>query len=97
VEMGVPLQEVSGRAADELEGGFGCGCGSAELGQEVAPTAEPRPKQARNGEHHVTVGHGSEQLLPRPFGPEELLLLLAGGAEAAPAAGEGDQHAPVAL
>jgi hypothetical protein len=45
----------------------------------------------------VAVGYGSEKLLPEPFGTQELLLLLAGGAEAAPAAREGDEDASAAL
>jgi hypothetical protein len=110
VKMGVPLQEVSrrgkrddeagaevlsGRAADELDGGLGPRPG--ELGQEVTPTAKQWPQQTRDGEHHVAVGDGSEELLAQPFGPEELLLLLAGGAEAAATAGKGDEYATAAL
>jgi len=94
--MGVPLQEVPrscegddeagahaipGGATDELGGGLGPSPG--ELGQHVAPTAKKRPQQARDGQHHVTVRDRSEQLLAQPLGPEELLLLLARGAEAA--------------
>jgi len=45
----------------------------------------------------VTVRDRSEQLLAQPLGPEELLLLLARGAEAAAAAGEGDENAPAAI
>ena len=99
VQIGVPLEEVSrggdgddgagprvgcGGAADELGGRFGGG--PAELGEEVSATAKQRPQQARDRQHHVAVGYGSEKLLPQPFGPQELLLLLAGGAEAASAA-----------
>jgi hypothetical protein len=56
-----------------------------------------RPQQARDGQHHVTVRDRSEQLLAQPLGPEELLLLLARGAEAAAAPGEGHENAPAAL
>ena len=99
--MRVPLQEISGggdgdddtgahvtsrRAAHGFDDRL---CASpGEFGQEVAPPAKQRPQQTRNREHDVTVGDGSEQLLAQPFGPEQLLLLLAGRAGAAPAAGE---------
>jgi hypothetical protein len=108
--MRVPLQEVSrggdrddeagpevasGGPPDELDGRYCARPG--ELGQEVPPAAKERPQQARYGQHHVAVGDGSEQLVAQPFGPKKLLLLLAGGAEAAATAGERDQHAPAAL
>jgi hypothetical protein len=109
MEMRVPLEEissrgegndeagtgaVSGRAADKLEGGL-C-ASSGQLGEEVTPTAKQGPQQARDGQHGVAVGYGSEQLLAPPLGPQELLLLPAGGAEAASAAGEGDEHTATA-
>jgi len=50
----------SALAAEELAGGLGPGPG--ELGQQLTATAEQRPKQPRDGEHHVAVGHGGEQL-----------------------------------
>ena len=45
----------------------------------------------------MTVGDRSQQLLAQPLRPQELLLLLARGAEAAPATGEGHENAPAAL
>jgi hypothetical protein len=43
------------------------------------------------------MGRCGQDFVAQPLGPEELLLLLAGGTEAAAAAGEGDQDAPSAL
>jgi hypothetical protein len=110
MEVRMPLQEISSggdgddetgadvssrRAADEFHARL---CASpGQLGQQIAPAAKQRPQQPRDGEHNVTMGHGSEQLLAQPFGPQELFLLLAGGAEAAAPAGEGNQHAPSTL
>jgi hypothetical protein len=44
----------------------------------------------------VAVGDFGQDFVAQPLGPEHLLLLLAGRAEAAAAAGEGDQNAPAA-
>jgi hypothetical protein len=44
----------------------------------------------------VAVGDFGQDFAAQPLGPEQLLLLLAGWAEAAAAAGEGDQDAPAA-
>ncbi len=77
-----------------LAGAWG---GREQRAPEVTPTAKERPQQARDGQHDMAVGDGSEKLLPKPFGPEQLLLLLTGGAEATGTAGEGDEHAAAAL
>jgi hypothetical protein len=68
-EGGVPFRHgeeaaVRGEAAvgsEQIEMGVPRG-GPGELGQEIAPTANERPQQTRDG-HDVTVRDGSEQLV----------------------------------
>jgi hypothetical protein len=66
----------------------------SKLIEQLAPVvAEQRTQEAWDRENHVAVRDGQEYLLAQPLGPEQLLLLLARGAEAATAAGEGNQNA----
>ena len=111
VQMRMPLQEVSrggdrhhdpgshvavaARMTDELLDGLGAG--ARELAEQLPPPAEQRAQEARDGEHHMAVRDSQQHFVAQPLGPQELLLLLARGAEAAATAGEGDQNALAAL
>ena len=92
--MGVPLDEIPRRGdrdheagagvvaeapADELGGGLGGG--AAQLGEQLAAAAQERPQQPRDCQDDVAVSNLGQYLLAQPLGPEELALLLAGGAE----------------
>jgi len=111
VQVGMPLQEISrggdrdddpttcvglaARVAQELLDRLGPGAG--KLAEQLPPATEQWTQQARDREHHVAVRDGQEHVLAQPLGPQELLLLLARGAEAAAPTREGDEHAPAAL
>jgi hypothetical protein len=73
------------------------GPGAGKLAEQLPPATEQWTQQARDREHHVAVRDGQEHVLAQPLGPQELLLLLARGAEAAAPTREGDEHAPAAL
>ena len=90
-----PRVAFAARVTDELLDGLGAGAG--ELTEQLPPAAEQRAQEAWDGEHHMAVRDAQQHLLAQPLGPQQLLLLLARGAEAAAPAGEGDEHAPAAL
>jgi len=106
----MPLDEISsgGDRDDEAGAGvvaeapaheLGCGLGggAAQLGEQLTPSAEQGSQQPRDGQDDVAVRDRGQHLLAQPLGPQELTLLLARGAEGAPATGEGHQHASAAL
>jgi hypothetical protein len=107
--MRMPLQEVAARGDGDDDAGprvraelpphvLGEGLGAAlrEVEEQLAPLSEHPPQQARHGQDDMAMGHRRQHLLPQPLGPQDLLLLLAGGAEAAAAAGERAEHARAA-
>ena len=73
------------------------GGGTAQLCEQLAPAAEERTQQPRDGQDDVAVGDRGQHLVAQPLGPQDLSLLLARGAERAAAAGKGDEHAAPAL
>jgi len=96
VAVGMPLDQVaSGRHTghharpDALSEGFlhegtNRRCrGVPQLDQQLAPAAEERTQQPRDGEDDVTVRNRGEQLLPQPLRPQQGALLFARGAEGA--------------
>ncbi len=86
---------IPGGPADKLA--HGLGCRPAQLAEQLAATPEERPQQPRDGQHDMAVCDLLQHLLTQPLGPKDLPLLLARRAEAAAAAGEGDEHAAPAL
>lgn len=73
--------------ADQLLDRLGPGAG--ELAEQLPPAPEQRAQQAWDREYHVAVRNRQEHIVAQPLRPQELLLLLARGAEAAAPAGEG--------
>ena len=81
-----PRVALAARVADQLPDGLGACAG--ELTEQLRLAPKQRAQQARDGEHHMAVRDGQQHVFAKPLGPQELLLLLARGAEAAAAAGE---------
>jgi len=90
----MPLDQVPGGGDGDDDSGpsvrtellahvLGDGLGGAlrKVEQELAPLAEDPAHEARHGEDDVPMRNGLEDLLPEPFGPQELALLLARRAE----------------
>jgi hypothetical protein len=64
-----------------------------EVEQKLSPLSEDSAQKARHGEDNMPVRHGLEHFLLQPLGPQELLLLFAGRAEAPAATRKRAEHA----
>jgi hypothetical protein len=64
-----------------------------EVEQKLSPLSEDSAQEARHGEDNMPVRHGLEHFLLQPLGPQELLLLFAGRAEAPAATRKRAEHA----
>jgi len=61
------------------------------VSEQVAALSEDRAKELRDGEDELTVGNGQADVVGDPTGGLEGPALVAGGAEVAGLAGEGEQ------
>jgi len=76
----------------KLDKSLPAGGGSVEeVSEQVAALAEDRAKDLRDGEDELRVGNGQADVVGDPTGGLEGTALVAGGAEVAGLAGEGEQ------